>query len=403
MATLTCDVNEGAAATSSVTLGFSDLVASIGRAVSTTLLAVSALVGADHALATSTALPSSGPELVSTAAAASTAPTQLRATQVATSAGEASSWALHELVEMVEESALARGGVQYTYRLGEGPFVTVVLLGRTVSVVEAAAATSAATPYAAASVLVQERARATSAVPGLNDLVVSAAGSAASSVVLTRHTEVSLTATAVASTELVLVGDRDALLVSQGVASSTTTSQVVSGLVVESRGAGGSVAPLQAVLNSAWVMNTESGGMTRYTDLPVQSMAVVGGKVLALGEGGLYEFAGDTDAGVPITSSVVTGRLTLGSEALKRLGDMIVSYNANGPMQLKVHVYGGVNQGPYTYAMLPRDASAPRGNRIKVGKGLVSKFWQFEWFGVGTRFDVTEVTVDVAMSTNRRI
>ena len=404
MATLTCDVNEEAAATSSVTLGLTEVLAQIGRAVSGAVLAVSTLLGGSAALATSTATVSAGPELVSSAVATSTAPSQLRATLVAPSTGKASSWAIYGLGEDVDEAATASGGVRYVEPSGEGPGAVVMLIGRTTSAASTGAAASSALVGARAYELADDRAKGSSGLFGYTDLTLGSTGAAGSALVLSTSARAVLAQTGAATSSVVLTGARAELVTSAGVAASTVL--VAPGIREElavSAVVARSYALLVATMSSAWVMNTESGGMTRYTDLPVQSMAVVGGKVLALGEGGLYEFAGDTDAGVPITSSVLTGRLTLGSAAVKRLGDMIVSYSATGPMQLRVHVYGGANQGAYTYAMLPRAADAPRANRMKVGKGLVSKFWQFEWFGVGTRFDVTDVTVDVAPSTNRRI
>ena len=388
MTTLTCDVNESAAASDRVFLGFSDLFASIGSAVTVAVLAISALAGTDTALAASTASAAAGPDLVETARASTSVPNRLQATTTAPSAGKAASWAFYDLQEVV---------------LGAANASSSVLTSRAVLALAPATAQGVAAPLVRASTTVAQTGVASSALFGFNELVLASQGVAGSSVVLGRRLDAALTSQGAAGSSVVLAVDRGALAQSSGAATSSTP---VSRTVAVSWAVSSGVATgrdLLPTLRSAWVMNTETSGMTRYTDLPVQSLAVVGGKVLGLGDAGLYEFAGDTDAGAAITSSVITGRLTLGSEAVKRLGDMIVSYNATGPMQLRVHVYGGVNQGAYTYAMLPRAADAPRANRMKVGKGLVSKFWQFEWFGVGTRFDVTNVTVDVASSTNRRI
>ena len=388
MATLVCDVNEAAVATDTVTLGFTDIFTTIGRAVTVGLLAVTVMLGTESAVASTTVDLSAGPDLVETATASAEAPNQLLTTQAPASSAKAASWAFYDLLEDVDEVAQA---------------TATALDSRSLLLTSQAQALGTALPELGAQLLVTSTAQASSALFGHNELLVVSQGEASSAVELSRRVDALLVAQGDATSAVELDAAREDVLVSSGVASSGTPDSFTAAVTWATSTGVASSQEVLTTLRSAWVMNSESSGMTRYTELPVQSMAVVGGKVLALGDGGLYEFAGDTDAGAAITSSVITGRTTLGSEAVKRLGDMIVSYSATGPMQLRVHVYGGVNQGAYTYAMLPRAADAPRANRIKVGKGLVSKLWQFEWFGVGTRFDVTDVVVDVASSTNRRI
>lgn len=168
--------------------------------------------------------------------------------------------------------------------------------------------------------------------------------------------------------------------------------------------ANGQVSLLTPSSMAAWVMNTETSAMSRYANLPVESLARVGGVLLGLGTEGLFKHEGDTDNGAAITSSVRTGRMDFRVQQLKRLDDMIISYSCNGAMTMNVSVYGGTSEGTFSYDMPERPAESVRGNRFKVGRGLVSKFWQFEWTSLnGSRFKVTSGTVDVAPSTVRRL
>jgi hypothetical protein len=126
-----------------------------------------------------------------------------------------------------------------------------------------------------------------------------------------------------------------------------------------------------------WVMNTESTAMSRWTGVPVQSIAAVGGLILGAGEDGLFVMNSDTDDGAAITGSVLTGRLELGVPAIKGLSDIVVGYSSSGTMTVRVTAYSG--------------------------KGLKSRYYQFEFSAAdGAEFTIDTITAQVA-ANNRRV
>lgn len=167
-----------------------------------------------------------------------------------------------------------------------------------------------------------------------------------------------------------------AMAVAAGVGNDATNTQLVAYSTVIEAGVGDD-AGLFGRLYEAWVMNTQTSAMSRYTSLPFNSAAVIGGRVIGLGDGGFFELGGTTDAGKPIKALMKSGHLTLQSDNIKRLDDMTVGYTSTGTLQVTVAAYGGPLKGRWTYTAPPADAVSPRGNRLTLGRGLQAKYYQF--------------------------
>ncbi len=167
-----------------------------------------------------------------------------------------------------------------------------------------------------------------------------------------------------------------ALAVAAGVAADTTSPQLVAYSMVVEAGVGDD-AGLFGRLYEAWVMNTQNTAMSRYTSLPFNSAAVIGGRVIGLGDGGFFELGGTTDAGKQIKALMKSGHLTLQADNIKRLDDVTVGYTSTGTLQVTVGAYGGKLKGRWTYTAPPVDAASPRGNRLTLGRGLQAKYYQF--------------------------
>lgn len=148
-------------------------------------------------------------------------------------------------------------------------------------------------------------------------------------------------------------------------------------------------------MNTAWVVNPATGAMSRYDNLPWHTVVRVGGDLLALGDEHFYRLDADDDAGTPIPCEVRTGQMLLGSTQRKRLGQMTFDYAAQQPLTVAIN--------GHTYALEPRSADTPRGNRLTPGKGLFSKFYEFTLRNpAGGVFELYSVGLDVAPSINRR-
>ncbi len=154
------------------------------------------------------------------------------------------------------------------------------------------------------------------------------------------------------------------------------------------------------LLYEAWVMNAQTHAMSRYNGLLYKSVAMIGDRMIALGDTGFFELDAATDDATPVVAKAVTGLRMLGTERLKRLGDISIGYKADGPVSFGITQYGA-KEGTYLYNLPTWNAEAPRGGRVVPGKGLLSKYYQFTI--TGQRLNLDYATVEVGESTTRRI
>ena len=151
----------------------------------------------------------------------------------------------------------------------------------------------------------------------------------------------------------------------------------------------------------AWVMNTENGALTNYDNFGFTSMAFHNGVVYATSKEGVFALDADKDEARAIAAVSKGGFLDFGTERTKRVSDIFVGYTG-GDLECSVETYDGPEE-VYTYPMEYRDADAPRNNRLKVGKGLSSRYWRLTFNNVnGADFQIYDVAVNVAAS-NRRL
>jgi hypothetical protein len=150
----------------------------------------------------------------------------------------------------------------------------------------------------------------------------------------------------------------------------------------------------------AWVFNTETTGLSAYNNFGFNSMAVHDGVLYATSPAGVYALTGEDDEGRDVTAEVQTGFLDFDQEQTKRVSDIFVGYTG-GELEFDVETYDAP-QEVYTYAMEKREMDAPRNNRLKVGRGLSSRYWRFTIRNIdGADFQVYDVTAEVATSKRR--
>lgn len=152
-------------------------------------------------------------------------------------------------------------------------------------------------------------------------------------------------------------------------------------------------------LYQAWAMNS-AGAMFRYSGLLFNSVATLDGRVIALGPDGFYALDGADDDGAKIAAHMDTGKLLLGSEMVKALGDIHVGYSG-GRMAVGITQYGR-KTGTFTYKLDKQRAESPRGGRITPGKGLESKYYRFTFTNLdGSPLALAFATVDPKPSQTR--
>lgn len=273
---------------------------------------------------------------------------------------------------------------------------------RSVFMEEDGAAASSASYTLGVTRVITDSARAKDILFGFNDYSIVDRATASDSLMLGALFTDTVLESAAAGDELIVAGLADFTIVDAARASSSLFSQLVANTDAIERATARDKL-LVDMLAMGWVMNTNTFGMTRYAGLPFTSMAVVGGRVLGLGAGGLYELAGDSDDGAPVVATVSTGFSSLGDDSLKRVPTVHLFGAVPEDMALSVGVYGA-HKGTFTYTVAGRTSDAPRGFRANLGKGLASVYWKFTFANKnGARFDINTIDADVAPSTTRRI
>jgi len=384
---VTCDIVESAAASSN------QMFVSIDYKLSTAGFAKSSVILAVSALLVSSAVASDSARLYPVA----------NITERAVAADAVSVQGNYNV--LVVDTARASDGVTRTANADMVDAASAsdsVILRRTTDIVERAAAHETLPSSVSASATLTSRAIARDMLLGFNDIDIMDSAVGHDTVALTTRSSALLVATGLAHDTAIIAGDFADLLIDRALGAAYATAQVEAHSTVTSAAIARDRL-IASMATMAWVMNTESFAMARYTSLPFKSMAMVQGRVLGLGDGGLYELAGDTDLGAPVNAFVTTGRSMLGTPAVKRLPAVYITGAVAGQLDLTAIVYGA-HKGAFTYSMVAREADAPRGHRIQLGKGLASVYWKFTFANKdGARFDIDTVKADVAPSTTRRI
>lgn len=138
-------------------------------------------------------------------------------------------------------------------------------------------------------------------------------------------------------------------------------------------------------LFTGWVLNTKTLASSEYqfADLEFNSACKHGDRYLMAAEDGIYEFTEDADVETVMTY-IKTGKMDFGSDKRKRVVNSYMVYSAKGQMQLKVTISENGQLQTYTYQMQPFAADdTPDVRRFDIGKGLKSRYWQFEIVGEG--------------------
>ena len=142
-----------------------------------------------------------------------------------------------------------------------------------------------------------------------------------------------------------------------------------------------------------WVMNTKTAGFSEYTNFPFNSFAELNGEYYGINEDGLYLLEGDTDNADPIQAAVRTGVLDMGTHYMKDVKAAHLGYTSSGEIVVKVATVDRGEKVEHWYKAKPAVADAMRDGRAIVGRGLRSRYWQFELVNVqGADIELDDVT-----------
>lgn len=158
-------------------------------------------------------------------------------------------------------------------------------------------------------------------------------------------------------------------------------------------------APLECpgAFMDAWAVNLDNGASTEYRSYPFETVANIGGRYFGAAFEGLYELAGDTDAGAPIEAKFDIGRKDFGNNQLKRVDQIYLGITSKGQMFVKVSAEGA----SYTYPMREFGEHIQT-QRVTVGKGMRANYFGFEIGNTaGCDFEITSLNMMVAESARR--
>lgn len=144
----------------------------------------------------------------------------------------------------------------------------------------------------------------------------------------------------------------------------------------------------------AWLLNTESKGLSTYTNYPFNSFFEVGGKWIGVTGAGLYTLGGDDDDGEAIDARLRLGMQSLGSRMVKHIPEAFIGYTGDGRLILRLIIVadGSGEKVAADYRMKPRPAGAKRESRFEPGKGVQAVDFDFEIENIdGGDFDISSI------------
>lgn len=153
----------------------------------------------------------------------------------------------------------------------------------------------------------------------------------------------------------------------------------------------------------AWVITPESKAAAQFKNYAFNSFAKVGQKYYGANNAGVCELTGNTDAGAEIAASLRTGLTHFGVTQQKHIPRAYLGYTSSGQLVLKCFTTdGGAVHERWYELVLPPQAHAPREARVKLARGVVSRYWQFEVHNVaGDDFELDDLRVLPVILTRR--
>lgn len=154
---------------------------------------------------------------------------------------------------------------------------------------------------------------------------------------------------------------------------------------------------------TAWVMNTESTGMSHYTVPGLNSLFDHEGRVWGVSETGLWELAGDTDDGDQIDAWIKTGHMKLGDGREVNIPRAYLYTRTTGEMLIKTVSSVRGTRTERTYTVQPALAGDDDAARIvPLARGLRGVYWQVEIANVdGADFNIENCEVRPVVLSRR--
>lgn len=139
---------------------------------------------------------------------------------------------------------------------------------------------------------------------------------------------------------------------------------------------------------TTWALNTRTGALTEYTNFAFNSMARMGNSglvYLGANSSGLYQLAGETDAGASIIADMKGGLLAFSGGHLSSIQAAYLGVRGYGQFYLKIQTGSGKE---YVYSV---QGDPMKNVRVNLGKGLRARYFSYELVSTGQDFDLDSI------------
>lgn len=146
---------------------------------------------------------------------------------------------------------------------------------------------------------------------------------------------------------------------------------------------------------TTWAMNTRTGAMTEYDNYEFNSFAKLGDTYVGASSSGLYELVGDDDDGTDIIARIKSGFAQWAGTRFTILKGVYLGVRGEGEFVLRV-ITG--DDKTYNYTVAAKDMKS---TRVRMGKGIRSRYVRFELISTGQDFDLESVEFIPLMAERR--
>jgi hypothetical protein len=155
----------------------------------------------------------------------------------------------------------------------------------------------------------------------------------------------------------------------------------------------GRVAPLTITYQGV-VMNLARKAITTYSQFPFNSLAYFDGHYIGATSTGIYTLEGSIDKASIIKANLKTGVLDLGSDFIKHIRDIWLTYRSNGDLAIVLEVDEDV-ENPVQLLTRISDSKIHE-ERLVVPKGFRGRFYTIDIKNVdGSSFDLNSISLMV--------
>lgn len=148
---------------------------------------------------------------------------------------------------------------------------------------------------------------------------------------------------------------------------------------------------------AVWAVNVKNKATSAYENFEFNSFASFNGRYFLANDNGLFEIAGDTDAGTPIIAKIMTPKQDFETSAKKRVFAVYAGMDSVDDMELTVFTDDG-QRNEYVLTA----TSGLQSTRTLIGRGLYSRYWQFMVSNPdGEMFEIESLEVLPALASRR--